>query len=551
MALHYDRTGKVRPNTLLGSNLSKTLEVAKLQGKDDLICVFHFRSRWKELFRSFPSPKGWAGHYLEPDLAAYGVLKDRQAALFVEYDGYWRHGEKEGIDRDRLKNAALLAYAPPGSYVLRISHTVAQPFDGNVLSICVDTWRRGDHKSLSRVVKDVLERSADGFERSLHQPLLKQWKLHMDRDCIQISDCARQFRDAAVAAQGGNTMEEIKSFLVREGFSEEDVVSMQQRALTSGQSIEERLQPKLQWLVDLGLSRSQVAKAVRVHPKILSYSIKQNLEPKTQWLLDLGLNTNQIARAVSSQPQILRYSLERNLESKVQWFLNLGLAKTQIAKAVAVHPQLLGLSIEKNLEPKVRWLVDWGLSHGQVAKAVARFPQIFSYSIETNLEPTARWILELGLIKSEISKVIGGFPSILSLSIEQNLQLKLQWFLGLGLSKCQVAKVVALSPPLLALSKERNLEPKHALLVEYFGQNGAAQLIVKFPPVLGCSFQRLEERLNILERRGEKAKLASAMALTEEAFRNRFASGVKLVQKGVSRWSPQSREAWESKVRSC
>ena len=41
-----------------------------------------------ELFRRFPSPEGWGGNYLEPDLAAYGVLKAEDAALFVEYDGY-------------------------------------------------------------------------------------------------------------------------------------------------------------------------------------------------------------------------------------------------------------------------------------------------------------------------------------------------------------------------------------------------------------------------------------------------------------------------------
>lgn len=63
---------------------------------------------------------------MEPDLAAYGVLKDRTAALFVEYDGYWRHGEKEGIAMDHKKNAALLTYAPAGSFVVRLSHTVSK-----------------------------------------------------------------------------------------------------------------------------------------------------------------------------------------------------------------------------------------------------------------------------------------------------------------------------------------------------------------------------------------------------------------------------------------
>ena len=56
-----------------------------------------------EMFRNFPAPEGWGGNYLEPDLSIYGVLKDKDAALFVEYDGYWRHEGKEGMARDRRK----------------------------------------------------------------------------------------------------------------------------------------------------------------------------------------------------------------------------------------------------------------------------------------------------------------------------------------------------------------------------------------------------------------------------------------------------------------
>ena len=77
----------------------------------------------EEMFRNFPAPEGWGGNYLEPDLSLCGVLKDENAALFVEYDGYWRHEEKEGMEKDMKKNAVLLQYAPLGSYVMRISHT--------------------------------------------------------------------------------------------------------------------------------------------------------------------------------------------------------------------------------------------------------------------------------------------------------------------------------------------------------------------------------------------------------------------------------------------
>lgn len=59
--------------------------MAEAELLSQLAVVLKPRTPIKELFRSFPAPKGWGGNYLEPDLAAYGVLKN--AALFVEYEG--------------------------------------------------------------------------------------------------------------------------------------------------------------------------------------------------------------------------------------------------------------------------------------------------------------------------------------------------------------------------------------------------------------------------------------------------------------------------------
>ena len=271
---------------------------------------------------------------MEPDLAAYGVLKDRQAALFVEYDGYWRHGEEEGIDRDGLKNAALLAYAPPGSYVLRISHTVSKPFDGNVLWICVDTWRQRDHKSLSKTLGHALAETIGGFEQALHKKFLMQGRLHMKNDSIRISASAQQIAAAAASMQSGNTTEEIAAFLAQEGFKKKDIALLQERALANGPSIQHKLQPRLQWMLDLGLSRSQVARAVARFPVILAYRIEENLEPKMQWFLSFGLSKSQMAQTVVRNAQIFGYSIEQNLEPTVQWFLDLGLDKSQVAKIV-------------------------------------------------------------------------------------------------------------------------------------------------------------------------------------------------------------------------
>ena len=441
-----------------------------------------------ELFRSFPSPKGWGGHYLEPDLAAYGVLMDVNAGLFVEYDGYWRHGEREGLEMDQKKNEALLMYAPKGSYVIRISHTISRPLQDNVLWVKADTWRSGCPKGVSKIHQDILKQALNGL--SLPPEMVERLKVQANDAIVLPSTTSLRFINAAVAARKGDTMDDISWFLEREEFGKEDINLMLRKGHLRGMSIERKLEPALRWLLNLGLTKSQVAKAVATHPQILGYNIEQNLNPTVQWLLDLGLTKSQVAKAVATRPQILGYSIENNLRPTVRWLLDLGLTKSQVAKAVAASPQILGLSIDQNLKPTVQWLSDVGLTKSQVAKAVATRPQILGYSIENNLRPTVRWLLDLGLTKSQVAKAVATCPQSLSLSIEQNLNPTVQWFLDLGLTKTQVVKAAATFPQILGLSIDQNLKPTVQWFLDFgLTKSQVAKAVSTRPQISGYSIE--------------------------------------------------------------
>lgn len=110
---------------------------------------------------------------MQPDLAAHGVLREKDAALFVEYDGYWRHGEKTGVARDLAKNQALLAFAPRGSVVIRISHTAGKTgLKGNVVWIDVDVWRHGNRQDISEILLTVLAKTVDAIDTLLDPGVL-------------------------------------------------------------------------------------------------------------------------------------------------------------------------------------------------------------------------------------------------------------------------------------------------------------------------------------------------------------------------------------------
>ena len=445
-----------------------------------------------EMFRSFKSPAGWGGNYLEPDLTAYGLLKDEDAALFVEYDGYYRHATKEGTEKDLLKNKALLDFAPVGSFVVRIRHKGKSQLKEHALWVGVKTWGRGDQTSLARVLTEVLEDSVPRLRHALHPCVCKRLEAHvLDKKPIIISRSAQDFRETAVAASKGNTAEEIYNFLGAEGFENADIERLPEQALVGGVSIERSLQPLLLWLLDLGLAKSQVAKALKIKPNLLAYSVELNLKPKRQWFLDLGLTKSQVAKAVAAHPGILGYSLEQNLKPTVQWFVDLGLTKSQVAKTVVACPQILGLSIDQNLKPTVQWFLDFGLTKSQLVKAVASHPPILWLSIEQNLNPTTQWLLDLGLTKSQVAKALKIKPNLLALSVELNLKPTRQWFLDLGLTKSQVAKAVAAHPGILGYSLEQNLKPTVQWFVDLgLTKSQVAKTVVALPQILGCSVEK-------------------------------------------------------------
>ena len=187
----------------------------------------------EQMFRNFKSPAGWGGNYLEPDLTAFGLLKHEHAALFVEYDGYYRHATKEGMEKDALKNAALLQIAPAGSFVIRIGHTGRSQLKESVLWVRVNSWRRGDRLLLTRALKKALEETVLRLQHALHQDVHRSLKAHfLDKERpLVISQSVQDFCKAAIAEGKGNTTEEIASHLSAAGFEHGDIHRLQQRAL--------------------------------------------------------------------------------------------------------------------------------------------------------------------------------------------------------------------------------------------------------------------------------------------------------------------------------
>ncbi|CAE7944882.1 MTERF4, partial [Symbiodinium sp. KB8] len=449
-----------------------------------------------ELFRDFPVKKSqvWGSPWLRPDLTAFGVLKHAHAALFIEYDGFFRHSAVQGQAMDERKTIALLGHAPPNSYVLRIGHVTRDLSRAeNAAHAVVNVWRAEHEPSLMKVVQQTGRALLCSFEHVLEREVCERLSRLVIAEAKHDFLIASSFARQAVLTRNVETKKvNMCEFLEQElrlSTARVEVLACKFPRIW-GVNIDRGLRPIVAWLEDLGLSRKKVAKVFARFPQVLGCSIEGNLKPTVTWLEDVGLNRQQVAKVVAGFPQVLGCSIEDNLKPTVAWLEDVGLSRQQVAKVVAGFPQALGNSIEDNLKPTAAWLEDVGLSRRQVAKVVAGFPQVLGCSIEDNLKPTVAWLEDVGLSRQQVAKVVAGFPHVLGYSIDGNLKPKVAWLEYLGLSELQVAKVVARFPQLFGCSIDGNLKPKVAWL-EDVGLNPqqVAKVVTGFPQLLGYSVQ--------------------------------------------------------------
>ncbi|CAE7271427.1 MTERF5 [Symbiodinium sp. CCMP2592] len=441
-----------------------------------------------EAFRDFPVEKSeaWCSCKLSPDLAAYGVLRATDAALFIEYDGYYRHLEPPGLARDMRKTSALLKFAPAGSIVLRIAHKKRKWRDKST-QVLVDSWCAEHEPSLLKALNQVAASLLHQSRGRLHPTLASRLQAFAAEEGIN-KDASTHAQEAELVGMSDSSRPNLEEFLCKE----------------------------------VGLNTWQVAKVIAKSPQLRDLSIDENLKPTVDWMKGLGLSQSQVAKVIATCPQVLGYSIEANLKPTVEWIKGLGLSQSQVAKVIATCPQVLGCSIEANLKPTVQWIKGLGLSQSQVAKVIATCPQVLGYSIEANLKPTVKWIKGLGLSQSQVVKVILRRPQVLGLSIEKNLKPAVEWMKGLGMSQCQVGNLIAAFPPVFGLRIDTNLSAKHRLLRQYFTGEHAAQLLAQSPQLWSYRYARLEHRLSVLQSHNRLFQLAGAMTLPLDAFSRRY-----------------------------
>ena len=215
-----------------------------------------------EAFRDFPVQRceEWGSSRLCPDFAAHGVLKRAGAALFIEYDGHYRHMEPLGLNRDVRKTSALLKFAPVGSIVLRIAHKERQWKDNSV-QVLVDCWQTEHVPSLHKTVRQVVASLLRSCRAQLVPGLVSQLEA---RAPTQIDRQAQTFAMDA------------------------ELVSSASRS--SRLAVEEFFQKEMQ------LTPVQIDRTIARFPSVRGCSIEANLKPTVEWIKGLGLSSRRLRK---------------------------------------------------------------------------------------------------------------------------------------------------------------------------------------------------------------------------------------------------------------
>ncbi|GLT87963.1 hypothetical protein SLE2022_060120 [Rubroshorea leprosula] len=248
-------------------------------------------------------------------------------------------------------------------------------------------------------------------------------------------------------------------------------------------------------LKSYGFNDTQIVKLAEKRPTILQCNIRRTLKPKLEFLVESGLTGKHLAKLIVTNPTVLSKSLDFYLKPMME-FLRQYL-KTHDAIVIALHraSRLLSYDLNGFLQPNIQFLIDHGVSPDGISKllvvqpmAVLHRPERIVYLARTVKE-------EMGLLPKS-SNFIDGFRVLSSMS-DATRKKKIKLFKSFGWSEDDIFRTFRKQPNFIAYSEEKVRSQMDFLLnivkVE-------PKIIVSYPKILSFSIdKRLRPRYEVLK----------------------------------------------------
>ncbi|GLJ32349.1 hypothetical protein SUGI_0651060 [Cryptomeria japonica] len=263
-------------------------------------------------------------------------------------------------------------------------------------------------------------------------------------------------------------VEQFMNMLNSHGFTEEqiaNIIRLQPSLMTT--SAERLLEPKIQFLIDLGVDRENVTKIVTSFPRILTAKL-EILRFNHEFLKTVFPTQGFLIRAVMRHPNILRVNLQEVLKPSVSFWEGFGFRGTELTKFFLSNPWLLTLG---SLAPEQHDLIcKVGIQkESKMYKYIVRI--VATRRIEL-LQSRIHNLHLCGLSPEEAWELVRVDPSVLSKS-EENIKKKMDFMLNhMGLSVDFVTK----HPRMFSMSLDKVMRPRFLVLERMTALNGAGKV---------------------------------------------------------------------------
>ncbi|KAL1540488.1 hypothetical protein AAHA92_24837 [Salvia divinorum] len=251
----------------------------------------------------------------------------------------------------------------------------------------------------------------------------------------------------------------------------------------------------LSFLREVGFSKSQIEKAVKFLPQLLSSNLEKTIKPKIKVFQDMGFPRDVIAEVLSKEPKILHRSATDVLIPRLILLRELLGSNKYVSQVLRKAQWVLSTDLKKNMLPNVELLRSCGVSMNQILTICCYVPRFF-LNRPGIVRKYVDQVDELGVSRG--SKVFVYVVAVIGSMPNGKWEQKLQAFRDiLQCSEDDILRMVRRSPQVFTVSEDKLVKVKELILGT---GKYTPSCIIEWPKSVMYSIeQRYKPRIEVLE----------------------------------------------------
>ncbi|KAL2540529.1 Mitochondrial transcription termination factor family protein [Abeliophyllum distichum] len=276
-----------------------------------------------------------------------------------------------------------------------------------------------------------------------------------------------------------------------------------------------------------GLDESHILHIARVQPKVFLYDPQNTLLPKLDFLLSIGVSNTDIPKVIVRNPALLGRSLEKQILPCYNFLKSLPLSGKEVVMMVNRNSRILATNVEK-IASNVEVMQQAGVPPRSISYFISRFPASVQQDNE-KFRKSLDEVISMGFNPLRLMFILA--VRVLCETPKPTWDYKVEVFKRFGLSYDEVMSAFRLHPCCMNVSEEKMLRVMDFFINE---MKWEPAVVVRSPAVLLYSLEkRIIPRCNvitILMQKGflkENFPVMSFLKYNEKDFLNKFVDNYK------------------------